>query len=130
MKRMLSFACIMLSIFLMMFPYGVGMTFASAPGEQVIQTYSYFSPMPVGYGNVLPLLAALCSVVALILLIVERRRAMVWVTAAGALCSPVSWLIFGSFQQLSLVIVLLQAAAAGIQLVPGRRTVRKNRNAL
>ena len=118
MKKTLSFVCILLSIFLMMFPYGVGMTFASAPGERLVQTCSYFSLMPVGYGNILPLLAALCSVSALILLLVGRGRAMAWVAAAGALCSPLSWVIFGSFQPLGLAVMLLQTAVAIIQIFP------------
>ena len=55
-KRVLSIACVIISIILMTLPGGVAMTFVPSPMERVTTYFPYFSLMPFGYGNWMPII--------------------------------------------------------------------------
>ena len=57
-----SFAALLLAIVLEALPHGVTMRFAKGPGEYYLETQSYFSLLPMGYGDILPLLIAALTV--------------------------------------------------------------------
>ena len=63
-SALVSFVFLILAVVLEALPYGVTMRFAEGPGEYYLETQSYFSLLPVGYGDVLPLLIALLTVAA------------------------------------------------------------------
>lgn len=54
----LSFAALLPAIVLEALPYGVTMRFAKGPGDTYLVFQSYFSLLPWGYGDLLPLLIA------------------------------------------------------------------------
>ncbi len=47
-------------------PGGAVCVFAPSPGERVKETFSYFDPVPFGYGNVAPLIASVLTCLLLI----------------------------------------------------------------
>lgn len=70
---LLSFLALVLAVVLEALPYGVTMRFAKGPGEYFLETFSYFSLLPVGLADVLPLLigaltAAVCLALGICLL--------------------------------------------------------------
>ena len=69
----LSLGAMVLALILEALPYGVSMRFAKGPGEYFLETFSYFSLLPVGLADVLPLLigaltAAVCLALGICLL--------------------------------------------------------------
>ena len=62
------FIALVLAIILEILPYGVTMRFAKGPGEYYLETHAYFSLLPVGYGDVLPLFIGILTAVACIAL--------------------------------------------------------------
>ena len=65
-------------IILMLFP-GVAMNFSNSYGDTIMKYYSYFNPMPIGYGNWFPILTAIFSIIVLILHIKSiKRGALIW----------------------------------------------------
>ncbi|WP_211274644.1 hypothetical protein [Anaerobacillus arseniciselenatis] len=86
---------------MMMLPFGVSMTFAPNPTDRVTKYFSYFSMMPVGYGNLFPFITALLSIVVLLLLLVRTKKAYngCAVRVCLSICilmSLLSWLLFNS----------------------------------
>lgn len=61
---LLSFAALLPAIVLEALPYGVTMRFFKGPGDTYLVFKSYFSLLPVGYGDLLPLLIAALTVAA------------------------------------------------------------------
>lgn len=57
----LSFAALLPAIVLEALPYGVTMRFAKGPGDTYLVFQSYFSLLPWGYGDLLPLLIAVLT---------------------------------------------------------------------
>lgn len=55
-------------------PLGVAMVFASGPTERIVETYSYFSLLPLGYANVTPMLTGIMTAVAMLLDVVMLIR--------------------------------------------------------
>lgn len=100
-KRTISICCTLIAIILMATPFGVAMTFAPGPTERVTKYFSYFSMMPLGYGNWFPVITALLSIAVFFLLLVgikkanTRRVVQVCLTIC-IIASLLSWLIFNS----------------------------------
>lgn len=97
------------SICLMALPYGVAMTFAPSPTETTTKYFSYFSMLPLGYGNWLPLVTIFLSIMVVILLLLRRNfyKAIPVCLILSIVGNLLSWLIFGSFSWTSLAIVVL-----------------------
>lgn len=114
-----SMACLVLSIILMCLPYGVAMPFSDGPANIVVSYYAYFSGMPLGYGNVCPLLTAAFSVamVALLAVAYKGRLRLVRRICAGILpmFSLFSWLLFNTYTPLALIIFLLHLTVCVLQ---------------
>lgn len=55
-------------------PFGVAMVFAVGPTERIVETYSYFSLLPLGYANVAPMLTGIMTAVATLLGVVVLAR--------------------------------------------------------
>lgn len=55
-------------------PFGVAMVFAAGPTERIVETYSYFSLLPLGYANVAPMLTGIMTAVATLLGVVVLAR--------------------------------------------------------
>lgn len=121
-KRLLSFFSVAISIGLMIPPWGVAMIFAPGPNDYVTSYYSYFSLMPLGYGNWFPLLTALLSLAVLALLLAGfwkyTKKATVTCLSAAAVASAVSWLLFHSISPAGIVILLLHITALLLELLP------------
>jgi len=66
------------TILLMALPYSVAMRFSDGPNNFFVSYYSYFSFMPIGYGNWFPMLTVIFSVIVLILHFKNNKR-IVWV---------------------------------------------------
>ena len=107
--------CVAASIILMALPYGVAMTFAPGPDEHITLYFSYFSGMPIGYGNWLPLITEALSILSLILLFVDMKEDIMPVVMGCLLLvfisTIISWLVFNAFSSMGLFVLLLQFAA-------------------
>lgn len=98
------------------------MRFALSPNETVISYYSYFSPMPFGYGNWFPIITAILSIFVAILLLVRLKRNC---TKAIKICLGItifatllSWVIFNAFSFISLAVLALHIFVFIIQFLP------------
>lgn len=72
-KRMISISTFIIclsSIYMMTLSSGVKMTWAD-PGGRYVHYYSYFSDMPLGYGNWMPILTAILVIGATIMLLLQ-----------------------------------------------------------
>ncbi|MDD3693643.1 MAG: hypothetical protein PHX02_07065 [Oscillospiraceae bacterium] len=124
MKRLVSIILIACSIFLMLLTKSIAMTFAPGPTERTVLYFSHFSLTPVGYGNPLPMLSLLFSVVALVLNIISTRKnihsLIVTNIVLSIICLAFSWIVFSSFTVWSLVIMILQAISLFTFIVTSR----------
>ncbi len=100
---------------LMSLPYGVAMTFGPGPGITMVKYYSYFSLMPIGYENYLPMLTALLTIAALVLTLVGLKKTT---TMAPRVClglaimnTLVSWAVFQAFNWVGLIVLVMHIAA-------------------
>ncbi|WP_018306496.1 hypothetical protein [Desulfitobacterium hafniense] len=120
-KKGISICCMLIAIILMATPYGIAMTFAPGPTELVTRYFSYFSLMPFGYGNWLPIITALLSIVVVFLLLLGIRKANTGkaVRVCLTLCiiaSVLSWLIFESISPVGVCIAVFHAVALVLQI--------------
>ncbi len=83
-------------------PFSAAMVFAAGPDSTVTQYTSYFSLLQIGYGNLLLIATAGCTIAVIILSAVRffvnkkgLSRAAVICAAAGAVCTAAVPLIFG-----------------------------------
>jgi len=88
--------------FIEMLPFGSsGDTITVEQNETISFYFSYFSSMPIGYGNWYPLITALLTVILLVLLLIGLKRdvrTLVGILAIGSiLASALSWVIFSAF---------------------------------
>jgi len=74
MKKIMSALCMLIAVILMALPFGVPMTFAPGPKERVVRYFSYFSMVPVGYGNWFPIITAFLSVIIVLLLLAGMKK--------------------------------------------------------
>jgi hypothetical protein len=111
MKKVISICCMLIAIILMTLPYGVSMTFGPSPTERVTKYFSYFSMVPVGYGNWFPVITALLSIFVLFLLLVGIRRVNTrrTVQVCLSICIIVSVLSLLVFNSASIVGVCVAA---------------------
>lgn len=108
-------------------PRGVEMRWATPPGEPAHVSYcAYFSLLPVGYGNVFPLLTALATVVLLVaaLAALARKRPLggrVFVGSVLALLfSLAGLLLLGALTPTGWGISLLLLASLALQAIANR----------
>ena len=109
-------ACILysgISVLLMALPYGVNMEFSADSAK-----YSYFSMMPLGYGNFLPMITGIVAIAAFILTVVNikkdlSKQAMILFVIAINL-SLVSWFMFSSVTPLGVIIFILHVVCMAL----------------
>ena len=79
-RRKFALPAALIALVLEFLPISAVLCFSQPSGEGASgwfrQTFSYFSPFPVGYGNLLPLLTGVCTVLltALLLLLPQHPR--------------------------------------------------------
>ena len=73
-KKILLSVLILGALALELLPNGVILRFANPEGEPWCSTYSYFSLMPFGYANFGPFIAAILTVVLLVLVVIYLLR--------------------------------------------------------
>ena len=99
-----------ITLVLELLPYGAVLNFANPDGAPWRKTYSYFALTPFGYAHGTPLLTAVCTCVALALLILYA------VTNRSALGAAARWALYAA-TVLSLGFLLLgteYASAVGV----------------
>lgn len=63
-----------IAIVLETLPSGVVMMFAASPSERVAETFSYFSLLPLGYANFVPLFVAIITCIILLLALISLKK--------------------------------------------------------
>ena len=63
-----------IAIVLETLPSGVAMMFAASPSERVTETFSYFSLLPLGYANFVPLFVAIITCIILLLALISLKK--------------------------------------------------------
>ena len=63
-----------IAIVLETLPSGVVMMFAASPSERVAETFSYFSLLPLGYANFVPLFVAIITCIILLLSLISLKK--------------------------------------------------------
>ena len=63
-----------IAIVLETLPSGVVMMFAASPSERVTETFSYFSLLPLGYANFVPLFVAIITCIILLLALISLKK--------------------------------------------------------
>lgn len=91
-KKITLVTLIAASIILMLLP-GVAMNFSDGYNT-IMKYYSYFSGMPIGYGNWFPILTALFSIIVLILHIRNVKRGALICQSICVVTSLLAWAIF------------------------------------
>ncbi|CDX04618.1 hypothetical protein [Desulfitobacterium hafniense] len=117
-KKGISICCMLVAIILMATPYGIAMTFAPGPTELVTRYFSYFSLMPFGYGNWLPIITALLSIVVVFLLLLGIRKANTGkaVRVCLVVCIIASVLSWKSISQVGVCVAALHSIVLMLQL--------------
>lgn len=122
MKKVYSIIGMILSIVLMALPKGVPMNFAPSPTETVTSYYSYFSPMPFGYGNWFPIITAILSICVVVLLLIGLKRNCISVIkiclGITIIATLLSWAIFNAFSFISLAVIALHIYVLIIEILP------------
>jgi len=129
-KRTISICCILAALGLMILPFGIDMDFVSDPGppmETVTFQCSYFSMMPIGYANWMPLITAVLSIAILFMLvfgikkdrgIVRDRRIPICICLIACIAATfVSWSVFSTLNMIGATIFALHFAVLSIQLL-------------
>lgn len=123
-KDIFSIISMIVAIVLMTMPIGVAMEFSSGPGSAdfVTKYYSYFSGMPIGYANWLPLITVLISIFILLMLIVDikvqrMRKVIKFSLSICIIASVLSWIIFDSFTIIALLIMIIHIVVLILQVL-------------
>jgi hypothetical protein len=118
----ISLTALVLAIALMALPLGVRMNFVYDPGppmEFVTFYFSYFSLTPLGYANRFPMITAVLTIAILVLLLIgfkkDTRRGVLICTVICIAASAISWLIFGAFSVVGLIVLLLHVGVFLLQ---------------
>ncbi|WP_101698147.1 hypothetical protein [Clostridium minihomine] len=116
-KRRISIFFTILSMAAMALPNGVAMDFGAVAGKILTKEYSYFSMIPLGYGNCFPWLSVILSVVVLMILFIKPdwTRLIDGCLFVSVLGQVLSWILFSSFRLTALLVVLLQLLVLWIQ---------------
>lgn len=117
-----SFLSAAAALAIMVLPTSAVMVFAPGPHERFVQTYSYFSPMLFGYGNWFPIITAVLTGAALLLLLVQMlakkgQTAVLACAVAGFVASLLAVLLFGAVSVLGIVISVLLLFFAVLQVL-------------
>lgn len=126
--KLIALACMILSVVIMAQPNGVAMTFGPSSTKKVTSYFSYFSPMPFGYGNWFPIITAILSIVIVVLLIISFKKNVIKsiqvffgiIVAASLL----SWIVFDAFSIIGLTVFALHIIAFAIQIIQSIRVKR------
>ena len=113
-------------------PFGVAMVFAAGPTERIVETYSYFSLLPLGYANVAPMLTGIMTAVATLLGVVVLakpnsafgfRRAALLCGIAALFSSVLPLFLFGAVSMTAVSYAVSGAILLSVCLlaVAGRR---------
>lgn len=115
-------AIIATSIILMGLCESISMTFALSSTERVTRYYSHFSLMPFGYGNWLPIVAVVSSIISMLLLLISFKRdcrsAIMICLSVTIFSTLLSWMIFSTFTFMGLGICVLHILAIITQIKP------------
>jgi len=134
MKRTLSLCCILAALILMILPFGIDMDFVSDPGppmEIVTFQCSYFSMMPIGYANWMPLTTAVLSLAILFLLVFGHKKVRgvikdwkipICICLIACIAATfVSWSVFSTLTIIGALIFALHFTLLAIQLLSFER---------
>ena len=69
-KNMFLLILPIITLLLEILPYGAVLNYANPEGEPWRETYSYFSPVPFGYGNFAPFITASITCIILLVLVI------------------------------------------------------------
>ena len=120
----LAIACMTAAIVLMLTPWGAVMRFSGGPDDLwVRETYSYFSMLVLGYGNIYPMLTGLCRLFTIGILCVvyfaNRLRVFALMcTLASAAFSILAITFFSGASMVSAAISFCLIGSAVFQMVP------------
>lgn len=122
MNKNTSIFSMLMAIILMATPFGVAMTFATSPTERVTDYFSYFSMMPLGYGNWFPMIIAILSIIAFVLLIIGANKTKIKRTVQVLLsiciaASALSWIIFSSFSIVGACVMVIHIVVLALQIL-------------
>jgi len=122
----------------MILPFGINMDFVSDPGPPMeIATFqcSYFSMMPVGYANWMPLITAVLSIVILFMIVFglkkdrgmkKDRKIPICICLMACIAATfVSWSVFSTLNIIGATVFALHFALLSIQLL----NFERNKNA-
>ncbi len=118
-RKIIACLCILASVIIMAMPVSVKITIPSGAetAQRVVENYSYFSMVPAGYGNYIPLLAGCLSLFAMAASVLNLKRDMskqtIFILIACINLNLLSWFIFLSFTVPALIVFLLEASAMG-----------------
>ena len=112
----------LLALILECLPWGVAMTFMGDPavGDSFTEYVSYFSLLPVGYGNVFPMLTGVITAVLLILAVIHLckpgEKLQKWLDrlAKAALITNLAQLFFSSMTAVGWLVFCLLAVEGGL----------------
>lgn len=114
-KKIIACLCILLSVLVMLMPLGIKINFSS---NETASYYSFFSMIPAGYGNYMPLLTGCISICALIASVLNlRNNASKQTMFLLIICINLnlfSWFIFSTFTVAALIVFLLDIVAMGM----------------
>ena len=130
MKKKIPLLCLILcALVLEILPYGVVLRFGNPEGDPFRETYSYFSLIPYGYANIVPLITAVLTCVLLLLLIISiilkkdlsKSAAIIAGTASALSLCPLplfgadDFTAIGAAISICLITVTVVASFMGIQ---------------
>ena len=134
MKRTISICCILAALILMILPFSIDMDFVSDPGppmETVTFQCSYFSMMPIGYANWMPIITAVLSIAILFMLVfgnkkdrgkIKDRKIPICICLLACIVATfVSWSVFSTLNVIGALIFALHFALFAIQILSFER---------
>jgi len=133
-KRTILICCILAALVLMALPFGIDMDFVSDPGppmEIVTFQCSYFSMMPIGYANWMPIITAVLSIAILFMLVfgnkkdrgvIKDRKIPICICLIACIAASfVSWSVFSTLTIIGALVFALHFALLAIQLLSFER---------
>ncbi len=118
-KKIIACLCILASVIIMAMPVSLKMTFSSGveTGQKAVESFSYFSMIPAGYGNYMPLLTGCLSLCALISAVLNLKKntskQTMFILIACINLNLLSWFIFSAFTVPALIVFILEIMSFG-----------------
>jgi len=111
------------ALILMCTPYAAALRFAQPYDQSIKVTFSYFSMMVLGYGNIYPMLTGVCAISSLLLLIVvliwNRLRILTITMTLACACFSILAITFSTgITIVSVIISFCIFLSTLFQLVP------------